>query len=62
MGCVAGRETAEGKGTGRKGLWHWADLVLAPTLLLVCWVTLDKSLALSEHLFPHTLKRGRAWH
>lgn len=62
MGCVKGRESPEGNGTERKGLWHGAGLVLAPTLQLACWVTLDESLALSEHVFPHLLKRVRECH
>lgn len=30
VGCVEGRGNPEGKGTEGKGLWHPADLVLAP--------------------------------
>lgn len=61
---VCGREEGalrvmaeRGKSFGIRTIW-----VLAPTLLLPCWVTLSESLALSEHLFPQLLKRVRVCH
>lgn len=33
--------------------WIWIQIGLNPSLLLTSYVTLDKSLKLSEPLFPH---------
>lgn len=42
----------KGKGFGIRLIWFWP-----PTLLLACWVTLDVSLTLCKHVFPHILKK-----
>lgn len=62
VGGLAGRRKPPSNGLERKELWHRADLGSGLPVAACLLGDPGESLALSEHLFPHLVKRMRTCH